>query len=53
MQMILRDDTVGISKIKKSLGKEFEVKDLSPLRYFLETEVARSLKGISLNGSMF
>ena len=42
------DDTIltgdyeeGLLKIKRSLAKEFEVKDRGPLRYFLGMEVAR------------
>ena len=36
----------GLLKIKRSLAKEFEVKDLGPLRYFLGMEVARSKRRI-------
>ena len=31
----------GLLKIKQSLAKEFQVKDLGPLHYFLNMEVAR------------
>uniref|UniRef100_A0A2N9J940 Integrase catalytic domain-containing protein n=1 Tax=Fagus sylvatica TaxID=28930 RepID=A0A2N9J940_FAGSY len=43
------DDTPGITNVKQSLGKVFEVKDLGALKYFLGIEVARSRHGISLS----
>jgi hypothetical protein len=33
-------------RLKKLLAKEFEIKDLGYLKYFLGMEVARSRKGI-------
>ena len=47
--IITGDDTPGIIKVKKALSQSFDVKDLGPLRYFLEIEVARSRQGISLS----
>ncbi|XP_062114469.1 uncharacterized protein LOC133825558 [Humulus lupulus] len=38
-----------INSIKEMLGKEFEVKDLGALKYFLGMEFARSKKGISVS----
>ena len=38
-----------IKKLKRRLGRAFEVKDLGPLRYFLGIEIARSSKGIILS----
>ena len=35
-----------MSRLKKHLALEFEIKDLGPLRYFLGMEVARSRMGI-------
>ena len=35
--------------LKQLLFKEFEIKDLGKLRYFLEMEVARSSQGISIS----
>ena len=32
--------------LKKRLAKEFEIKDLGPLRYFLGMEIARNRSGI-------
>jgi hypothetical protein len=43
------DDTPGITHVKQSLGKVFDVKDLGVLKYFLGIEVARSRHGISLS----
>jgi hypothetical protein len=47
--IITGDDEVEISRLKKSLSKEFEVKDLGQLKYFLGIEVARSPKGVVLS----
>ena len=38
-----------ISRLKKHLASEFEIKDLGPLCYFLGMEVARSRMGISVS----
>ncbi|KAH9751535.1 hypothetical protein KPL71_014332 [Citrus sinensis] len=38
-----------MSRLKKHLASEFEIKDLGPLRYFLGMEVARSRMGISVS----
>ena len=43
------DDEKEINHLKKNLSKEFEVKDLGQLRYFLGIEIARSPKGIVLS----
>jgi hypothetical protein len=43
------DDVEEIKCLKKKLGDTFEVKDLGQLRYFLGTEVARSLTCIVLS----
>ena len=47
--VITGDDDMGIYNLKKWLTKEFEVKDLGQLRYFLGIEVSRSAKGIYLS----
>lgn len=46
--IITGDDEVEIKHPKENLSKEFEMKDLGQLRYFLGIEVARSPKGILL-----
>jgi len=47
--VITGDDTLEITRLKENLSKEFEVKDLGQLRYFLGIEIARSPKGIVLS----
>lgn len=47
--VITGDDPKEINELKKYLSKEFEIKDLGQLKYFLGIEVARSKKGISLS----
>jgi hypothetical protein len=47
--VITGDDNVEISRLKVRLSKEFEVKDLGQLKYFLGIEIARSSKGIVLS----
>ncbi|GFY98704.1 hypothetical protein Acr_13g0001050 [Actinidia rufa] len=43
------DDASGIERMKQTLRKAFDTKDLGPLRYFLGIEVARSCRGVSLS----
>ena len=43
------NDVEEVSLLKACLAKEFEMKDLGPLRYFLGIEVARSNKGIFIS----
>ena len=40
--IITGDDCLEISRLKQNLSKEFEVKDLGQLKYFLGIEIARS-----------
>jgi hypothetical protein len=47
--IITGNDEAEIRQVKDNLGKQFEVKDLSQLRYFLGIEIARSPKGIFLS----
>ncbi|CAN1815372.1 Retrovirus-related Pol polyprotein from transposon TNT 1-94, partial [Linum perenne] len=47
--VITGDDEEEITSLKKQLAKEFELKDLGELKYFLGIEVARSKKGIVLS----
>jgi hypothetical protein len=47
--IITGDDEPEIKHLKENLNKEFEVKDLGQLRYFLGIEIARSPKGIVLS----
>ena len=44
--ILIRSDEVEITRLKKCLTTEFEIKGLGSLRYFLGMEVARSKKGI-------
>lgn len=43
------DHEEEIKRLKSLLAKEFEIKDLGNLKYFLGMEVARSKKGISVS----
>ena len=43
------NDHVEIEDLKKILAKEFEVKDLGALRYFLGMEIAKNKNGISVS----
>lgn len=47
--IITGNDVVEIARLKENLSKEFEVKDLGQLRYFLGIEIARSPEGIVLS----
>jgi hypothetical protein len=47
--IITGDDEQGIKYLKENLSKEFEVKDLGGLKYFIGIEVARSPQGIVLS----
>src|SRR6266508_282176 len=47
--VITGNDGQEITRLKENLMKEFEVKDLGQLRYFLGIEIARSPKGIVLS----
>ncbi|CAM8995198.1 unnamed protein product [Rhodiola kirilowii] len=40
------DDLQEMIRLKQSLAKEFEIKDLGQLKYFLGVEIARSKRGI-------
>ena len=43
------DDPTEIDRIKRGLNKEFQVKDLGEMKYFLGMKVARSAKGITIS----
>ena len=47
--IVTGNDSKEVEKIKQMMAKEFEVKDLGALRYFLGMEFARSKKGISVS----
>ena len=48
--MIIKgDDMQGIQDLKHFLGRQFEMKDLGPLNYFLGLEVSSSADGYYLN----
>ena len=46
--IVTDDDPEEIYRLKSPLAKEFEIKDVGNLRYFLGMEVARSKEGISV-----
>lgn len=43
------DDTEEMNRLKMNLAKEFEIKDLGQLKYFLGMDVARSKKIIMVS----
>jgi IS30 family transposase len=47
--VITGDDDEQVNQLKKLLAKEFEVKDLGQLKYFLGMEIARTKNGISVS----
>ena len=47
--ILTSDDSLELERLKKALIREFEIKDLGPLRYFLSMEFARSKKGIFIS----
>ena len=44
--IVIGDDVEEMQNLKGKLAKEFEIKDLENLRYFLSIEVTRSKRGI-------
>ena len=46
--IITGDDMQGIQDLKHFLGRQFEMKDLGPLNYFLGLEVSSSADGYYL-----
>ena len=44
--IVTRDFTEEIDSLKRVLAKEFEIKDLGNLKFFLRMEIARLRKGI-------
>lgn len=46
---ITGDDVEEAKKMKNFLAREFEIKDLGPMKYVLRMEVARSKRGISVS----
>lgn len=47
--VITSNNQSGIEALKRHLSKEFDIKELGKLRYFLGVEVARSHKGLFLS----
>lgn len=47
--VVTEDDSNEMRTLQENLAKEFEMKNLGHLRYFLGIEVARSKQGISLS----
>ena len=51
--IITGDDMQGIQDLKNFLGRQFEMKDLGPLNYFLGLEVASSANGYYLTPAKY
>ena len=51
--IITGDDSSGIETVKQFLTKQFDMKDLGPLSYFLGLEVLSSEDGISLSQAKY
>lgn len=47
--IITRDDNQEMEDVKQIMAREFEVKDLGALKYFLGVEIARNKDGISFS----
>lgn len=47
--MLTGDDTQSIANVKIALAKQFMIKDLNPLQYFLKINVAHNKRGIVLS----
>ena len=51
--IIIGDDMQGIQDLKHFLGRQFEMKDLGPLNYFLGLEVSSSANGYYLTQAKY
>ena len=51
--IIIGDDMPGIQNLKHFLGRQFEMKDLGPLNYFLGLEVSSSVDGYYLTQAKY
>ena len=51
--IITSDDMQGIQDLKYFLGRQFEMKDLGPLNYFLGLEVSSSADGYYLTQAKY
>jgi Reverse transcriptase (RNA-dependent DNA polymerase) len=47
--LVTGNDLTEMKRLKTSLAKEFEMKDLGVLRYFLGIDIARSKRGVVLS----
>ena len=51
--IITSDDMQGLQDLKHFLGRQFEMKDLDPLNYFLGLEVSSSADGYYLTQAKY
>ena len=51
--IIIGDDMQDIQNLKHFLGRQFEMKDLGPLNYFLGLEVSSSIDGYYLTQAKY